>query len=163
LQFTTNAEKRKVILDQKGLLSSDEAVSAPRPDVPFLVISLTVSDIQVGTDDQWVDGSGNKQFSGIRRGTASFHGYGLETEGWLNILTLRYTESRDPLSLRPIQGGITPMHAVVDGDYREARYLKEFEIGYGIDSDDDYPVDVAASVEHTQTTDSQTDVIVEDL
>lgn len=162
LGFTTDADKRKVILDQKGLNPDGTAISAPSPDVPYLVIALTAFDIPAGTDDQWVDSGGNKQFSGDRSGTLTIHGYGLETNGWLTTLTLRYTES-PTLSLVP-RPGMTALHEVADGDYRMAHYVKEFELAYKITAADDYEVDVAESADVDMTyNDTFTDTIVEDL
>lgn len=154
LDFTTDAHKRRVIIEQKGQFYGNdefspdgESRSTPRPDPPFLVITLLTHGRPLGTDSHWVDSNGNNHYEGTRGGSVEIQGFGRPTNGWLSVLGMKYRHNDTVVSLVP-RPGIQDLSALVDGDYIEARYAKEFEIYYTIAATPaDHPTTVTQKVE----------------
>ena len=101
-----------------------------RPAIPFLTVDLALFGQQVGTDEKKWASDLSKKTRGTRRGRVNIQGYGLETSDWLEALTMNVDLTAAPLTVNGY-GEIIDI-SVLAGTHIEARYSRDFDIGYAV-------------------------------
>lgn len=114
-----------------------------RPALPYLVVKCTLADLPDGEDedvDTVADDAPAVFQAGNREATVSVHGYGAETEDWMQIAraALRRYEIQTVLTAHGVTvhplGGITDMSAFLDTG-TQPRFLMEATVVYGIENE----------------------------
>lgn len=101
-----------------------------RPSVPFLSIDLALFGQQVGTDEKKYATNLSVIKRGTRRGRVNIQGFGLATSDWLESLAMNVDMTASPLTVNGY-GEIIDISSIADS-HIEARYARDFDIGYAI-------------------------------
>ena len=132
----------QVILPQRGAMG-------PRPPLPFLVVNLIDFDLPKGVDEMHFDENGDTVWFGTRLGALRFEGIGNGSEEWLVSLGMKVSLYDGPSTIIHQDDRIIDMSAFVNQAEYESRYMRTFEIEYGVKIVETSRVAMAESIEIT--------------
>lgn len=127
------------LTDSQVIPSDDEG---GRPALPYMTVLVAVSGIRIGRDETiyGVDGGDNPTYrvQGERKGSVTLHGFGSDSEEWLEALILAV---HDPEAVADLHASGIVLGAPVAGvrdlprmmnANREQHYVAEFPVTYRV-------------------------------
>jgi hypothetical protein len=132
----------QVILPQRGAMG-------PRPALPFLMLNFVGFDIPKGVDEMHFNENGDVVWFGTRMAGLRVEGIGDDTEEWLTLLGMKVSLYTGPSTIIHQATTIADISNLVNAAEYESRYMREFDVEYGVRIIESSATVMAESVEVT--------------